>query len=52
MLNLYNKRVCPTENEPQQGISYLESERGRVRGKERERVVGGCAGKQAGIFKA
>ncbi len=27
---LYNKRVCPAKNEPQQqGISYLESERER-----------------------
>jgi hypothetical protein len=25
--NLYNKRVRPTKNEPQQGISYLERER-------------------------
>jgi hypothetical protein len=32
---LYNKRVCPTKNEPQQGFSYLERERG-----------GGAAGEQ------
>jgi len=25
--SLYNKRVRPTKNEPQQGISYLERER-------------------------
>jgi hypothetical protein len=25
--NLYNKRVRPTKNEPQQGISYLERAR-------------------------
>ncbi len=25
--NLYNKRACPTKNEPQQKISYLERER-------------------------
>ncbi len=42
---LYNKRACPTINEPQQGISYLERERAGVR--ERE----GLAGRQAGIFK-
>jgi hypothetical protein len=43
---LYNKRVCPIKNEPQQqGISYLEREREGVR----ER--GGRAGQQAGIFK-
>ncbi len=24
---LYNKRACPTKNEPQQGISSLERER-------------------------
>ena len=28
---LYNKRVRPTKNEPQQGISYLEIEREGVR---------------------
>ncbi len=32
--NLYNKRACPTKNEPQQGISSLERER---EGDERER---------------
>jgi hypothetical protein len=32
---LYNKRVCPTKNEPQQGISYLEREREGVRESER-----------------
>jgi hypothetical protein len=32
----YNKRACPTKNEPQQGISYLERERVGVR----ERGVG------------
>jgi hypothetical protein len=31
---LYNKRACPTKNEPQQGISSLERER---EGGERER---------------
>jgi hypothetical protein len=35
--NLYNKRVRPTKNEPQQGISYLEREREGVR----ERGVSG-----------
>ncbi len=25
-LSLYNKRACPTKNEPQQGISYLKRE--------------------------
>jgi hypothetical protein len=44
-LHLYNKRVCPTKNEPQQGISYLE--KARERGGER----GGWAGQQAVIFK-
>jgi hypothetical protein len=29
--HLYNKRVHPTKNEPQQGISYLEREREVVR---------------------
>ena len=43
--NLYNKRVRPSKNEPQQGISYLE----RVReGGERKR---GWEGQQAVIFK-
>jgi hypothetical protein len=41
---LYNKRVCPTKNEPQQGISYLE--RARERG-ERERGVGGQVSRQS-----
>jgi hypothetical protein len=36
--HLYNKRVCPTKNEPQLGISYLEKEREGVR--ERETGVG------------
>ncbi len=45
--NLYNKRACPTKNEPQQGISYLERERAGVR----ERGAGWQAGQQAGIFK-
>ncbi len=45
MNNLYNKRVSPTTNEPQKGISYLERER------EGERERGGCAGHQADIFK-
>ena len=31
--NLYNKRVRPTKNEPQQGISYLEREGGGEREK-------------------
>ncbi len=43
---LYNKRVLPIENEPQQGTSYLEREREGVR----ERGVGGWAGEQ-GLFK-
>ncbi len=50
---LYNKRVCPNKNEPQQqGISYLERETKGVR--ERERVGGGGsgpAGRQAGRLK-
>ncbi len=37
MAYLYNKRACPTKNEPQQGISYLEREREGVR----EKGVGG-----------
>ncbi len=37
--HLYNKRVCPTKNEPKQlGISYLEREREGPRG---EREGGG-----------
>jgi hypothetical protein len=32
--NLYNKRVRPTKNEPQQGISNLEREREGVRERE------------------
>jgi hypothetical protein len=40
ILNLYNKRACPTKNEPQQGISYLERERAGVRDRE------GLAGRQ------
>jgi len=41
--HLYNKRVCPTKNEPQlQGISYLEREREEVREKEEQ------AGRSAG----
>ncbi len=50
--SLYNKRVCPTKNEPQQRISYLEREREGVRERgvgrgerERERERGG-EGKQ------
>jgi hypothetical protein len=35
---LYNKRVRPTKNEPQQGISYLEREREGVREGEMEEV--------------
>jgi hypothetical protein len=46
---LYNKRACPTKNEPQQGISYLERERAGER--EREGLAGWQAGQQAGIFK-
>ena len=57
---LYNKRACPTKNEPQQGISYLEREtegvrerEGRVCEREREgaggrggeRLSGGLASK-------
>ncbi len=34
----YNKRVCPSKNEPQQGISNLE--RDREGDRERERGVG------------
>jgi hypothetical protein len=37
---LYNKRACPTKNEPQQGISYLERARA---GGEREREMGWLA---------
>jgi hypothetical protein len=53
---LYNKRVCPIKNEPQQGISYLEREREGVGGREgwegvRDRGVGGWVGQQAGILK-
>ncbi len=44
---LYNKRVCPTKNEPQQGISYTEREKEEVW----EREKGQWAGQQAGIFK-
>jgi hypothetical protein len=48
LTNLYNKRVCPTNNESQQqGFSYLEREREGV--KEREGGRGG--GQQAGVFK-
>ncbi len=42
--SLYNKRVRPTKNEPQQGISYLERER---EGWERR----GWADGQSGILK-
>jgi hypothetical protein len=35
---LYNKRVRPTKNKPEQGISYLKRAR---EGVERERGVGG-----------
>jgi hypothetical protein len=46
LLHLFNKRVCPTKNEPQQqGISYLDREREGVG----ER--GMWAGQQTGIFK-
>jgi hypothetical protein len=40
LANLYNKRACPTKNEPQQGISYLERER-EGWGGVRERGVSG-----------
>jgi hypothetical protein len=41
---LYNKRVCPTKNEPQQqGISYLERQREGVR----ERGAGEQVSRQA-----
>jgi hypothetical protein len=40
--NLYNTRVRPTKNEPQQGISYLERARKGVR--ERQGWVGWTAG--------
>jgi hypothetical protein len=43
VFNLYNKRVCPTKNEPQQGISNLEREREGV--KERGRRVSRSAGR-------
>jgi hypothetical protein len=44
--HLYNKRVCPTKNEPQQQeISYLNREREGVR------EWGVWAGQQAGVFK-
>ncbi len=43
--NLYNKRACPTKNQPQQGISYLEREREGVR--EREGWVGEQVSRQA-----
>ena len=33
-MNLYNKIVCPIKNDPQQGISYLETEREGVRDRE------------------
>jgi hypothetical protein len=47
-LNLYNKQVCPSKNEPQQqGTSYLEREREGAR----ERGAGGQEGQQAGILK-
>jgi hypothetical protein len=51
-LYLYNKRACPTKNEPQQGISYLvrEREEVRVRGVgrgEREREKGGWVSRSA-----
>jgi hypothetical protein len=40
-----NKRVCPTKNEPQQGISYLERAReGGERERKREGWVDGSAG--------
>jgi hypothetical protein len=49
---LYNKRACPTKNEPQQGISYLEREREgvRVRGVARgeRRGVGGSKREREG----
>jgi len=56
LTNLYNKRQCPSKNEPQQGISYLEREREGVcvrEGREgvRERGAGGRAGQHAGISK-
>ncbi len=40
VINLYNKRQCPSKNEPQQGISYLEREG------EGMRERGGQAGEQ------
>ncbi len=42
--NLYNKRVRPTKNEPQQGISYLERAR---EGGEREGGVDGRVSRQS-----
>jgi hypothetical protein len=46
--NLFNKRVCPTKNEPQQqGIAYLDREN-----EEGVRERGVRAGQQAGISKA
>jgi hypothetical protein len=53
-LHLFNKRVRPTKNEPQQGISYLEREMEGVRERGRsarerkgvgERESGGPAGR-------
>jgi hypothetical protein len=44
-LNLYNKRFCPSKNDPQKkGISYLERER---EGGERDRGVGERVSRQA-----
>ncbi len=43
---LYNKRACPTKNEPQQGISYLERE-GEIEKRVREREGGGRVSRQA-----
>ena len=45
-LNLYNKQVCPSKNEPQQqGTSYLEREREGARERERGRRAGRSAGR-------
>jgi hypothetical protein len=41
---LYNKRACPTKNEPQQGISYLKRAR---EGGEKKREVGGRVSSQS-----
>jgi hypothetical protein len=48
--SLCYKRACPTKNEPQQGISYLEREREEVRerGRGRERETGSGLDREGG----